>query len=85
MSRVTGLIAVLIVLLVGAMLAKRQITHRPSASAEVSASQASAPTAPEVRTAEQARRLTEQVQSDVNRMVEDHSKQVQQNIDSQTP
>lgn len=83
MTRVFGLIAVLIVLVVGAMLAKRQISGIHAAS--VPASQASDATAPEARTQEEARRVTEQVQSDVNRMVEDHSKQVQQNIDSQTP
>lgn len=83
MSRAFGLIAVLIVLLIGAMLAKRQISGIHAAS--VPASQASDAMAPEVRTQEEARRLTEQVQSDVNRMVEDHGKQLQQNIDSQTP
>lgn len=83
MPRILGLIIVLIVLLVGAMLAKRQISgiHAPS----MPASQASDVLAPEVKTQEDARRLTEQVQSDVNRMMEDQSTQLKKNIDDQTP
>lgn len=82
MSRILGLIAVLIVVLVGAMLAKRQISGIHAAS--VPASQASDALAPQVKTQEDARRLTEQVQRDVNRMVEDQSKQFKKNLDDQT-
>lgn len=83
MSRILGLIVVLIVLLVGALLAKRQISGIHAAQG--AASQASSLAVPDVRTPEDARRLTEQVQSEVNQMVEDHDKQLKQAIDSQTP
>ena len=83
MSRILGLIVVLIVLLVGALLAKRQISGIHAAPG--AASQASSLAVPDVRTPEDARRLTEQVQSEVNQMVEDHDKQLKQAIDSQTP
>ena len=36
-------------------------------------------------TPQDARRLTEQVQGEVNQMMEDHEKQLKQNMDSQTP
>jgi|GEM_PF-3552369 hypothetical protein len=83
MSRIFGLIAVLIVLLVGAVLAKRQLSGIHAAPA--TASQASTLAVPDVRTPQDARRLTEQVQGEVNQMVEDHDRQLRQNIDSQTP
>jgi hypothetical protein len=83
MSRIVGLIAVLIVLLVGALLAKRQISGMHAAPG--AASQASTLAMPDVRTPQDARRLTEQVQGEVNQMMEDHEKQLKQNMDSQTP
>lgn len=83
MSRIVGLIVVLIVLLVGALLAKRQISEIHAAPG--AASQASTPAVPDVRTPQEARRLTEQVQGGVNQMMEDRDKQLKQNIDSQTP
>jgi HAMP domain-containing protein len=83
MSRIVGLIAVLIVLLVGALLAKRQISGMHAALG--AASQASTLAMPDVRTPQDARRLTEQVQGEVNQMMEDHEKQLKQNMDSQTP
>ena len=83
MSRMFGLIAVLIVLLVGALLAKRQISGMHAAPG--AASQASTLAMPDVRTPQDARRLTEQVQGEVNQMMEDHEKQLKQNMDSQTP
>lgn len=85
MSRIVGLIAVLIVLLVGALLAKRQMSGLHPAAIPASAAQPSDAAAPEVRTPQDARRITEQVQSDVNRAVEEQSRQLKQNIDSQTP
>lgn len=83
MSRMFGLIAVLIVLLVSALLAKRQISGMHAAPG--AASQASTLAMPDVRTPQDARRLTEQVQGEVNQMMEDHEKQLKQNMDSQTP
>jgi hypothetical protein len=84
MFRALGLLGLLIALLMVGVLLKHQLaaTHQPAAAA--SANEVGAST-PDVRTPAQGRQVQQQVQDDMNRTMQEHSKQIDQSVERNAP
>lgn len=86
--RVLGLLSVLLALLIGAVLVKKQLaaTHQGAPSTSAAAASTAGVELPQVRSAEDARRLQDQVKDDVNRMMQDRASQVDRGLgDAEKP
>lgn len=77
-----GLLSVLLALVIGAVLVKKQLaaTHQLAPSASATAASAAGVEMPQLNSAEDARRLQEQVKDDVNRMMQDRASQVDRGV-----
>jgi hypothetical protein len=86
MFRALGLLGLLIALLMVGVLLKHQLaaTHQPAAAAAASANEVGAST-PDVRTPAQGRQVQQQVQDDMNRTMQEHSKQIDQSVERNAP
>lgn len=82
--RVFSLLSLVVVLLIVAVVAKKQlgVTHATAPAASAVNGEASVPT---VNSPQQARQLTQQVQRDVNNVMQNRSGQLDQDLDNKQP
>jgi len=82
MSRLFGLLGLLVALAVVGVLAARQLkaSHGPAA---LSSAASGTVAAPDVRTPAQALQVQQQVQNDVNKLMQDRNKQLEQSEQGQ--
>lgn len=78
-----GLLSLLLALLIVAVLARKQLsaTHQGAPSAAASAASSAGVDLPKVDNAEDARRVQQRVQDDVNRMMQDRASDVDRGVD----
>ena len=82
--RIFSLLSLVVVLLIVAVVAKKQlgITQAPAPAASAASGEVSAPVA---NNPQQARQLTQQVQQDVNSMMQGRGGQLDQDLDKTQP
>jgi hypothetical protein len=85
MFRALGLLGLLIALVVAAVALKHQLAAQPKGLRAVDGSGSQAQAAVPDAGAAQARQVPQQVQDDVNRIMQEHSKQLEQNVERSAP
>jgi len=86
MFRIFGFVALLIVLLLVSVSLKHQLAaQRGLGAVQAGAMKGSDASQPDVNSPAQGRQVQQQVQDDVNRIMQEHSKQLEQNVERSAP